>query len=1129
MRKKVFSLKLLNTSLPKKLLLFIKLTLLLTILCLNVWGKVYSQERLSINLKNVTRVDVISLLERKTSYRFLYSKSISPLYERVTIKVKDASVEDIIKLLFDNSTVTYSITQERLVIISQKDIKSSPVFQLTDTLIRGRVVDENGSPIEGVSITVKGTKMGTITDANGYFSLNVPTGTVTLIFSSINFETKEILTTDKTFLNVSLISKNTSLGQVVIIGYGTTQKKDLTGSISSISSDDVKSQPVNSLNQVLQGRAAGVQVTQATHAPGGGINIRIRGGNSISASNEPLYVIDGFPVTSPASPPGYNSTGLNQNFLATINPNDIESIEILKDASATAIYGSRGANGVVLITTRRGKEGQSTVNFDFYTGFQQVIKKIDMVTAEEHLMAKNEQLQNLGFAIRYGNPNGNYPKPPSAYGRGTDWQDEIFRIAPISNYQLTFSGGTKKIRYLLSSNYFDQEGIVIKSNFRRYSVRINLDINLSDKLRIGNTFTTTRSLTSAIDEYGGNSLIGAMLNFSPANPIYDSNGNYQLLNVGPGSGFNPAIPNPVALANTSTNDLTSDRVLGTVFGEYNLLKGLTLKVLLGADIFNSKRYVFYTPQTTYYDAQVRNGFGSNAFSSNLNLLNENTLNYDAIISANHHINAVVGITFQHNREERSYQAAEDFPNYSLGANNLALANKPLPPSGGVAEWGLNSYLARINYSFKNKYLLTLAGRVDGSSRFGKNNKYGFFPSGAVAWRISEENFLKNSSFLSDAKLRISYGLTGNDAIGLYNSLSKYGTDRSVFNDQEVLINQAVRVGNPDLRWEKTKQVDMGIDVTLINRLQFTADYYIKTTTDLLLNVELPSTTGFNSVLKNIGSVENRGFEFSTNCTLIKNKNFRWELAGNISFNRNRVLNIGTAKDLFVSESIVRVGEPIGSFYGTVFTGIWKTQSEIDAAGPLAKPGSKPGAPKFADINGDGKFNESDDRTILGSGVPKTIYGFTNTFILKRFDISFFFQGQSGNKILNLVSRDIKTSSVFNGMSQDYYVKAWRASKPDNPYPALGQYNWNTTTSFLIEDGSYIRLRNMMIGYQVPIKAKLIQSARIYVSAQNLLTITKYSGYDPEVNSEGNNNVLYGYDRYGYPSAKCYTIGFNVSF
>jgi len=1004
--------------------------------------------------------------------------------------------------------------------------------------IVGKVLDETGQGLPGVTIVVKNTQLGTTTDVDGSFRIEAPTEKTVLVFSFVGYLTQEIEVNDAGPLSISLQPDAKALSEVVVVGYGVVKKRDLTGSVASIGSAEIKAQPVSGLNQALQGRISGVQVTQSSNAAGGGVQVRVRGGNSISASNEPLYVIDGFPVTNPTPAQGLSSGNTRSdafpNVLATLNPNDIESMEVLKDASATAIYGSRGANGVVLITTKRGKEGQSNIEFETFYSISRITKMHELVNASESLKAKNEQLVNLGRTERFGTDPAYGPKKPDDYLPGTDWQDEIYRDAPTRNYQLTLSGGNDKLRYLLSGNYFNQDGIVLTNNFKRYSARMNLDASLTNRIKVGTNFTMTRSDNNLVGEStvvnnaaSTSSPIQSALAATPAMTIFNTDGSYTLNFLGMS-----AAANPVAVLTTSTNTLQSDRILGTLFGEINLADGLTGRISIGGDIINSRRDVFYTPQTSL--ANTLNGYGSVGNAVNTNLLNENTLNYSKKLNENHEFDVLAGVTFQKNREIRTYTEAQDFPNFSLGTGNLGLGNKLLAPSGSIAQWGLASYLGRINYRLKDRYLFTLTGRMDGSSRFGSNHKYGFFPSGAFAWRLSDESFLQNNPVISDLKLRLSYGLTGNDGIGLYNSLSAYSTGRTVLNDQEQLFIQANRIANQDLRWEKTAQFDAGLDFGLADdRIQITADYYIKTTNDLLLNVELPATTGFTSVLRNIGSVENRGFELGISSTNISSpEGFKWTSNANVSFNQNKVTKLADGvTQYFVgseSEVIVKVGEPLGSMYGVRFDGIYQTAEEIKAAGPLAVAGSLPGAPRYVDVNGNGAYNASTDRTIIGNGLPKAIFGLTNNFSYKNFDLSIFLQGVYGNDIFNSTFRQILGGDPGGGLLKEYYDNAWRVGRPSNQYVAIRQ--WTIPVSdYWVEDGSFIRLKNVSLAYQFPLKAKWMRRARVYVSGQNLLTFTKYHGYDPEVNSDFNSNTLYGFDRFAYPASRTLTFGANLTF
>ncbi len=1095
-------------------------------------GQAVLEKRVSLDVQGVRFKKVLSMLGEQADVRFIYSSNSIDSQRKVTLKVSNQKLDLVLKELLSPYSIEFAVSDGRMIsltpVLPAKE-SSIHIPELSEEKlireVRGRVTDEKGDGLPGVSIVVKGTQQGTVTNAEGQYEISVPNDNTTLIFSFVGYVSQEVVVGSRTSIDIPLKADEKALEEVVVVGYGTVKKKDLTGSVSSIGSREIHSRPISGLNQALQGQVPGVQVTQASNAAGGGVQIRIRGGNSISANNEPLYVVDGFPVSVPAPASGAANTNAFPNVLATLNPGDIESMEVLKDASATAIYGSRGANGVVLITTKRGKEGSTKIDFDIYAGLSRIAKFHEMINASESLKFKNEQLVNLGRPERFGTDPAYGPKKPDDYLPGFDWQRSVYRTAATKNYQLSISGGTEKIKYMISGNIFDQDGIIKTNNFKRYSLRTNLDSKLNEYLKVGLTMTATRSDNHLVSE-GENmaSPVRMAARMTPAQTVYNDNGNYTLDFAGMA-----AIVNPVALLNTSTNRLESDRLLSSIFTEVRILKGLTGRVSLGADIVNSRRNVFYTPQTQV--AATRGGYGSVGTAVNTNILNENTLSYSKTINDNHFLDVLAGVTFQKNKEVRNYQEAQGFSNYSLGSANLGLANTILPPTGSVAEWGLISYLGRVNYQLLSRYLFTVTGRIDGSSRFGANNKYGFFPSGALAWRISDEPFMQNVENLDDLKFRISYGLTGNDGIGLYNSLSAYSTGRTVFNDREVLTRQASRLGNSDLRWEKTGQFNTGIDLGIIrNRLQITLDYYIKTTSDLLLNVELPATTGFTTVLRNIGSVENRGVEFNLNSANFERPHFTWNTTLNISSNKNKVLKLSDASHYFVGEAIVREGESLGSFYGLVFDGIWQNAQEIQEAGTLAITGALPGAPRFRDLDGDCTFHQTRDRTIIGNGLPKWIFGLTNNFTFRDFDLSIFLQGVQGNDIFNSTFYDLLGGDPGGNQLRDYYDNAWRPNSPSDKYWAPRQWEqYGRVSSYYVENGSFVRLKNINLGYRIPIKSTVFKQARVYISGQNLMTFTKYRGYDPEVNSDFNSNTLYGFDRYAYPASKTITIGGTFTF
>ncbi|HAO49270.1 MAG TPA: SusC/RagA family TonB-linked outer membrane protein [Runella sp.] len=996
-----------------------------------------------------------------------------------------------------------------------------------EQVLKGKVTDaEKGDGLPGVSILIKGTTKGTTTNANGEYSLPIPDNGAVLVFSFVGYEPQEMAIGNQTQLNIALKADIKALSEVVVVGYGQVKKSDLTGSVATVAVEEIKKVAVTSLDQALQGRAAGVQITQNSGAPGGSTTIRIRGGNSIQGDNEPLYVIDGIPFKNDGA-----GSGSSFNVLSTLNPSDIESMSVLKDASSTAIYGSRGANGVVIITTKRGKAGKSTINLESYYGVQQVRKKYDVLNGREYAQFVNDANTNEGRAPVYTQAQ------VDAFGEGTDWQNEIFRSAPISNYQLSMSGGDERTQYALSGGYFKQKGIVTNSDFDRYSLRLNLDRKLTNRLKVGNSLTINRTVTNQSRTDGDLGSAGlvtiAALQFLPILPVYNPDGTYLI--TSPALSF--TADNPAALARESQNTTTALRVFGNVFGEYQIMEGLNFKVLLGADAIIQKR-------DSYLPRSVASGLAQGGAASIFNgqsmtWLNENLLSYTKSFGV-HNISALIGYTQQANRTENNTAASRNFVNDNLNSGNLGAGSVPLVPSSGIGTWGLQSYLARINYGYRDKYLFTASFRADGSSRFGANNRYGYFPSAALAWRVSEEDFLKNARAISDLKLRATYGSTGNqDGIGNYPAYSLLGTQNYIFGNAVSTGIGPSQIANPDLSWETTTQADVGIDVGFFNnRITLVADLYLKRTKDLLLNVTVPSTSGYSSAIQNLGKVENKGIEFSLSSRNI-DKAFKWNTDLNFATNRNTVLDIGGAPQIFagqvaniaqnVNSGVIRVGEPLGSFYGYVTNGLYQTTDELTAlSDPQAR---KPGDRKYADLNGDKKIDDN-DRTIIGRAQPKFLGGISNSFSYKGFELTLFLQGVYGNKILNANRFELEYLNGTNNQDRDM-LNRWTPTNTNTDIPRASTTRpANRISSRQIEDGSYLRLKNAQLAYNLPasvIKALNIQSFRVYVTAQNYLTWTKYSGYDPEVNRFGQDSRSQGFDYSSYPAAKTLLLGINVGF
>ncbi len=997
----------------------------------------------------------------------------------------------------------------------------------TDVRINGRVTNETGEALPGVSVVVKGSPRGTTTDVQGRYQLSVPTEAVTLVFSFVGYVSQEQVVRNQSVIDIQLVPDNKSLNEVVVVGYGQVKKSDLTGSVATVPIEEIRKVAVTSLDQALQGRAAGVQITQNSGAPGGTTSIRIRGGNSIQGDNEPLYVIDGIPFKNDGA-----SSGSNFNVLSTLNPSDIESMSVLKDASSTAIYGSRGSNGVVIITTKRGKAGKSTINFDTYYGIQTVRRKYPVLNSREYAQFVNDANTNEGRPAVYSQAQ------VDAFGVGTDWQNEIFQQAPIRNYQLSMSGGDERTQYSIAGGYFKQGGIIVNSDFDRYSFRINLDRKLTNKIKIGNSLTINRTVTNQArsdGDLGSSGLVTiAALQFPSILPVRNADGTYLLTD--------PALPftadNPVALARDNKNRTTAYRIFGSVFGDYQIIDGLNLRVSLGIDGILQK-------QDSYLPRSVSSGLAQGGAASiynsqSITWLNENLLTYTRTFNSIHNVTALLGYTQQANRTESSRAQARNFVNDNLGSGNLASGSVPLIPESGIGTWGLQSYLARINYGYKDRYLFTASFRTDGSSRFGNNKRYGYFPSAALAWRVSEEGFMKNNRVVNDLKLRVTYGSTGNqDGIGNYPSYSLLATQNYVFGNTVSTGLGPNQIANPDLSWEATSQADLGVDVGFLNnRITLTADVYLKRTKDLLLNVTLPSTSGFSSAIKNLGKVENKGIELSISSRNIDGA-FKWNTDLNFALNRNKVLDIGGAPQIFagnvanigqgLNSGIIRVGEPLGSFFGYVTNGLYQTTDELTAlTDPQAR---KPGDRKYLDLNGDKKIDDN-DRTIIGLAQPKFIGGFSNTFSYKGVELTAFFQGVYGNNILNANRYELEYLNATTNQDRDV-LNRWTPTNTNTDIPRASTTRpANRVSTRQIEDGSYLRLKNIQLAYNLPasvLKTLKIQSIRVYATAQNYLTWTSYSGYDPEVNRFGQDSRSQGFDYASYPAAKTILFGLNVGF
>ncbi len=1000
------------------------------------------------------------------------------------------------------------------------------------TSVRGTVKDlENDSGMPGVNVLVKGTSVGTVTDIEGNYSLTVPADGSILVFSSVGYETIETEINGRTTIDIDLAPDLQSLSEVVVVGYGTVKKSDLTGSVASIQGESVKEFPVASIDQGIQARAPGVQVTQASAAPGGGVSVRIRGSNSINSGSEPLYVIDGFPIYPDNGAYGVGGDRRPTNIMATINPNDIESIEILKDASATSIYGSRGSNGVVLITTKRGKAGEAKIEYDGSVSVQSIANNLEVLNGSEFATYLNTLEISQGGAPIYSQ------EEIDAIGEGTNWMDVVTRPGRINSHQLSFSGGNEKMRYAIVGNYFNNKGIIENTDFQRYGLRLNLDNDaLNDRLTINSSwsFNRTNSNNAPTDRGGPGGVIITALGLDPTVPVRDENGDFVLASYD-GRFFT----NPLQELENVTDGDVNNRVLGNTSFNFKIIEGLNFKTSIGADVINASRTTFY-PVGISRLGRDRAGELTKANRNSLNILNENILSYNRQINDNHTIDVIAGYTFQKEVNEGMSATNRGLSAVNVDQATLGGGTDIQIPFSERREWLLKSFLARINYNLMERYLLTFSFRRDGSSRFGAANKWANFPSVALGWRVIEEEFFQNSPLVnafSDLKLRASWGITGNSEIPVYNSQANLNEYNYVFGSNLVLGLADARLSNPDLRWESTQMFNVGLDFSFLeNKLNLTADYFYNDTEDLLLYVSIPPSLGFSSVLKNSGSLENKGFELSLNYIAIDRQDFRWNVSGNISFLRNKITDLGSSTPFFsestsghlgVDGSWVEAGNPIGVWRGYHYIGLFQSQEEIDNNPSLS--GDKPGYPRYQDTDGDGSISP-DDYVIIGDPNPDFTWGLSTTLNFKNFDFSLFLRGVQGNEVRNLQQSEIGDGVQKINQLSSILVDSWTPQNTDASRPIVdGNRDFANSfrdSDYFIEDGSFIRVQNVSLGYTLPV-SNVIRNARIYISAQNPLLFTNYSGFDPEVNNRGQNNLNRGDDYDAYPRSRTFTVGVNL--
>ncbi len=1025
------------------------------------------------------------------------------------------------------------------------------LFSLAQSrIVTGRVTDKDNQPLPNVSVVLKGTPTGTTTDADGNYSMTIPSGSAILIFSSAGLETQEIKAGNKAAINIVLQAKSGDLGEVVVVGYGVQKKSDLTGAIGVVKASALQERPAAvSINEALSGRIAGVQVNTNSGRPGGQTNVRIRGFSSINTTNNPLYVVDG--VVLPVGTQTQNS-----NAVDFINFNDVASVEVLKDASATAIYGARGANGVILISTRHGVPGPGRVSYDASFSDNEIgPHRLKMLNAQEYVKVQDLAYDNIKVYDPAGWAAGNYASTPVPKAArialpqffnsngdplyNTDWLKESVQHKLSQNHQLSFTGGNENSTYAVFIGYRDDEGLLLNSYLKRYSGRFNFESRMQPWLRVGGSLSYNNQEENIVDQgTGGLNSVRMITEAFPFLPVKLPDGTW---------GDNHLIPwaeggsNPVHILTDRKLVLNTQTTLGDIYSNISFSKELEMRTVFGTSIV-TRGDNEYNARRLYSISDGQNGTASVANSRETYWSFENYLTYNKRFAKNHSFTGLLGMSWQESNIFSINAGSQNFSTDFFQYNNVGAGSSNPSYGSSRSRFAFNSYFGRINYSFKNKYLLTLTGRADGSSKFGENSKYAFFPSAGLAWRISDEDFLKNNPVISHLKLRTSYGLTGNSEIPAYSSLAALGNSTAIIGNSRVTGIGISRLANPDLRWEKTAQYDAGLELGLFkNRISAEADIYYRKTTDMLLDAPVPQTSGYATIRKNIGSMENKGLELGLNTVNIGGKDFSWTTTFNISFNRNKVLSLATPADIFGvgnpnftnQTGIIRVGQPVGSFWGLVRLGTWSTKEAAEAAQFVSYRGGKPILPgdiKYLDVNGDHAITDA-DRMIIGNGNPKAWGSFVNSFHYKQFELTIELQYSTGNDVLNMTHH---SGEDRQGQANSFasVLNAWTPDHQNTPIAAIRDqaagYVTNVDTHWL-EDGSFIRGKNLLLAYTFSpgIAQKLrVNKLRLYTSVQNFFLSTKFTGNDPEVTTYGN-AFAQGQTFFDYPKPTTYTVGLNV--
>lgn len=996
--------------------------------------------------------------------------------------------------------------------------------------VHGKVIDETGVSMPGVTILQKGTTNGTATDVDGKFQIQVIGTNSVLVFSSVGYDSKEINVDNQQEINVSLIPASKKLDEVVVVGYGIIKKSDVTGSIVSLKKEDLTPGANINVQQSIQGRVAGVQVYQKSGEPGGAMSVKIRGVSSITAGNDPLYVIDGMPMNNAApvgasDVPGVSSNPNVRNPMNGINPSDIASIEVLKDASATAIYGARGSNGVILITTKKGASGGLKVNYNVQYGVSEASNKLKLLSGVEYRDVLNAIIDAGG-----GVPGERVANNVA----DVDWQKELRQIGSIQTHDMSFSGGKDNTKFYASIGYFGQNGVIKKSGTDRYTLRLNIENTVPKKYAFGINMNSSfiadkiNSVGIGVNENGG--ALYSAIYYDPTYPVFDNQGNY---NRSPF--FSNTIDHPLALIDGQYSNANSYRTFASTYGEYFIIPSLSAKVRISGDVNTSRRNSWVDPKTI-----IGRGAGGIAQinSGNVNYyMGEATLNYNTIFNDDHSLNSVVGATYEHFGSESAMSRGQGYATPELAYDGIGTGNSAFNAIGSTRSSSvIVSFLGRVNYAYKNRYLLTSSIRADGSSRFGPNYRFGYFPSVAVAWKIHEESFLSEASFMDELKLRSSYGFVGSQAIDNYIYFSTYNavSNGPVFNGVRNTKFEPSRVSNPNLKWESSRQWDIGIDFSFFDsRLSGSLEYYSRKTSDLLLNLPQPLSTGFAFKTLNIGSMRNTGIDLSLTADIIRKNKFTWTFGTVLSTVKNEVLSLGPLQDIFIGSTgfinnpgIIRPGESIGSYFGYKVSGVWQATDDFSGWSQAIKPGDL----KFEDRDNN-KVIDANDRTILGKSIPDLTFGITNKFTYTNFSLALFIEGIKGGSVLNAVAVDSYYPISFrrNRLAEPY-LNRWTPTNPTNEYPSFlnptsqGQQLVNSRT---VEDASYLRLQSAQLSYTFKPDRGPVKNVQMFLTGQNLFILTKYTGIDPAASATGTD--VFKIDYSTYPMTRTFLVGVNFQF